>query len=141
MRIGFSVVLFVLILNLVSVMVYELNMPGTAYSSILYLGSEANATEFETEFNATTLLDRWTATPFSGVPIFGDIFSGIYLLWNAIESVVMGFPAMVERMSYAIPDASARGSLTTIMYVIRAVFSFVVFGWLFQLITGRKVSE
>lgn len=141
MKIGFKAVLFLLILNLVSTMVYAIQIPGTTYTGILYGGSQANATEYAEEFNTTTLLDRWTATPFSGIPIFGDIFSGIMLLFNAIRSIIVGFPDLINSIAYSIVDTTARNAVLTVNYVIYAVFAFITFLWMFQLITGRKVSD
>lgn len=140
MRIGFQVILFALILNLVSTLVYALDIPGTRYTVPLYGGTAANATAYAEEFNTTSLLDSWTATPFSGVPIFGDIYSGIYL-YNAIRSVIVGFPDMINAYAYAIGDSTARSAILTANYVVYAVFMFIMFVFLFQLISGRRISE
>ncbi len=141
MRIGFQVIFYLMLLNLVSTLVYAINVPGTEYTIVTQTGSQANATEIEQKFNATTLLDRWGATPFSGVPVFGDIFSGIYLVFNAISWVIAGFPLLLQTYVDLIPDSATRTTLSLINAVVIAVCTFIVFMWLFQLISGRRVTE
>lgn len=130
--------MFILILNLVSGLVYALSLPGTQYTNVAYQSS--NVTDYEARFNTTSLIDRWTATPFSGIPVIGDIFSGLSLVWNGIRFLVMGFPDTVQRMAGYIADPAGRTAFLLIMNVIRALFSFIMFFWVAQFITGRSVE-
>lgn len=141
MRIGFQVIFYLICLNLVSTLVYTINIPGSSTAALTQVGTQANATEVEENFNATTLLDKWTATPFSGIPVFGDIFSGVYLMFNAVSWAIAGFPLLLQGYVNLIPDSGTRTVLTAIDAVLIAVCSFVVFMWLGQLISGRRISE
>ena len=139
MRIGFQVILYILILNLVSTLIYALQIPGTAYSQVIQTGSEAEALDLAAKFNSTSLLDQWMYTPLT-VDWLG-IFTFVNLLYNTIRCVLVGFPDLINSYAYAIPDATARGSVLLINYVIYAVESFIIFLWIFQIVTGRRVSE
>lgn len=140
MRIGYQIILYMLILNLVSGLVYQLGIPGTNYANVLNTGTEANSTNYAEEFNSTELLER-TDPQFSITNVADYVFSGLFLLYSAIRSITIGFPDLVNTVAYSIPDADGRNAVLAISSVLYAAFAFLIFLWLFQLITNRRVSE
>jgi len=139
MRIGTQLVMFLVILNLVSGLMYTLNVPGTAYSNIL--PGVGNATDYSTRFNASEFMESTQPEVSSVLTYVGHIWSGLQLVWNAIRFVVMGFPTMLEQIGGQIQDPAASVAFTKISHVLYAIFSFVFFFWLFQLLTGREVED
>lgn len=143
MRIGFKLILFMIILNLVSTMVVAIQMPGTTYSGGLYIGTGANATQYETEYNATNMMSNWAApiSPSYGIPLYGDIYGMVIMFFNMVKGVVDGFPTLLTQSINAIPDASARASANQLVWVIRGVYAFIIVAFFVQFISGRKISE
>jgi len=139
MRIGFQLVIFLIILNLVSGLMYTLGVPGTAYSNIL--PGTGSVEEYAERFNATEFMEGTQPEVSSLLTYTGHIWSGLQLLWNGIRFVLLGFPTMLQQIGAQIPDPTASAAFTNISYVLYAVFSLVIFFWLFQLLTGREVED
>ena len=136
MRIGFQVVLFILILNLTTGLMYQTSVPGTAYSNVLTgTPSSENITE---RFNASSLINP---EPSMTITFVGHLLAALNAMWMAIRMVVVGFPDMLAQIAGSIPDPSARATFTSISYVLYGVFSIIIFMWVFQLVTGRQVED
>ena len=141
MKIGFELVLFIVLLNVVSTVVYQVAVPGTEYAVIQQSGSQSNATQMESEFNATTMLGRWKSNPLESLPFVGILFSMVFMMWDVISVVVNGFPALIQSFGYLIGDPVARAAFDVIMTVIRVGFVAIIFFWIFEIATGRPVME
>lgn len=136
MRIGFQAVMFIIILNLVTGLMYTLSVPGTGQSNILAGGPTAeNITE---RFNASAFHEPETSTLITFV---GHIWSALTTMWVAIRFVIAGFPAMLWQIGTQIEDPVTKVAFTSIAGVLFAVFSVVIFVWVFQLLTGRDVER
>ena len=141
MKIGFELVLFIVLLNVVSTVVYQVAVPGTEYAVIQQSGSQSNATQMESEFNATTMLGRWKSNFFESLPFVGILFSMVFMMWDVISVVVNGFPALIQSFGYLIGDPVARAAFDIIMTVFRLGFAAIIFFWIFEIATGRPVME
>ena len=120
-------------------MVMGLALPGTAYVGP---ATTQNATDYEQHFNGTDIADSWSGTPFSGIPIIGDIYGGLTFLWNNIKYIVDGLPMLLDwiRDSY-ITEAVGRTAFDVIAGAIRAIYAFLIAIFVIELISGRYMSD
>jgi len=139
MRTQFQILLFIVCLNLATGLVIELSLPGTAYTSPF---SGTSSTDYESHFNATEVASGWAATPYSGIPVIGDIFSAFNMLVRGITYMIAGFPLFLVWVGDAfITDATAMGSYNVIKGVLIAMFSLTMFWFFIEYISGRYVSD
>lgn len=139
MKIGFQIVLFLLALNIVSGLIFTLNVPGTEYSHAVT--GTGDAEDYEDRFDAGEMLNETQPGVWANIPFLGNIYGTIMMLWNGLNFVIMGFPALLQQYAGFIPDVAGRNAFTAITLVLRAIFSFVIFGWIFQIITGRQTED
>jgi hypothetical protein len=140
LKLGFKIVIYLLILNCVSGLIYTVSVPGTAYSYAMH--TTPSGEDFEENFNSTEFMQNQQPGIISDFPFLGNIYGTIMMLWNAVNFVIMGFPTLLEQLGGFIPEAgSGKAAYTAICWVLRALFSLIIFGWLFQLITGRQVED
>ncbi len=116
-----------------------LALPGTAYVTS---ASGVNATEYEQQFNSTQIQQTWTGTPFSGIPIVGDIFAGFSYLYQNIQYLVDGLPKFMLWIedSY-ISDVNGRLAFEVVAGALRAIYAFLFAMWLIEFISGRFFSD
>lgn len=139
MRIQFQILIFVACLNLATGLVIELNLPGTEY---VMATNPSNVTEYPEHFNATEVAESWESTPFSGIPIVGDIFSGFQFLLRGLQYLIAGFPMFLSWMGDAfIVDSTALFAYNTIIAVLYAVFSITMAIFVIEFISGRYMTE
>jgi hypothetical protein len=138
MRIGFQLVLYILILNLISGMMYALNVPGTERSNILT--GTGNVTEYQERFNPGEFLNATEPEASTTFTFIGHIWNGLNVIWSAIRFTVFGFPTMLQGIGSQIQDPAAAAAFTNIANVLYAIFSFIIMMWLYQLLTGRNVE-
>jgi len=135
----FQILIFVVCLNLSTGMIIELNLPGTEY---VQASSPSNVTEYPEYFNATEVAESWESTPFSGIPIVGDIFSGFQFLFRNLQYLFVGFPMFLAWVGDAfIVDASALTAFNTIVAVLYALFSVTMSIFVIEFIAGRYMTE
>jgi len=132
--------LFVFILNLVVGLVIVLGFPGTEY--VNPSGTGANATEYEQHFNSTQISTGWSATPFSGIPMIGDIFAGFNFLIQDIGYLIDGFPTLLTfiRNTY-ITYPSGQLTFDIIANALRAVYALLISLFLIEFISGRVFTD
>ena len=116
-----------------------LALPGTGYVAN---GPPVNATEYEQHFNGTAIAKGWSGTPFSGIPIIGDIFSGLGFLWQNVQYIVDGLPMFLNwiKNSY-ITDTSAQLAFDVIANAIRAIYALLIAMLAIEFISGRYFTE
>lgn len=139
MRIQWKILLFIVCLNLATGLTIALALPGTEY---VQPANPSNASDYEEHFNATDIAEGWEATPYSGIPIIGDIFSGFQFLWRNIQYLVDGFPMFLTWISDTyLVDASARLSFLIITNALRAVYAILMSLMVIEFITGRYPTD
>jgi hypothetical protein len=110
-----------------------------------YVGADVNgadATEYEQHFNATEIANNWKYTPFIGIPIIGDIFSGFSFLWQCIGYLIDGFPTLLVWIGDSlIPSAEGQAAFTIIANVIRAAQALLIVTFLIEFISGRVFTD
>lgn len=142
MKTQFKILLFLFCINVTAYAVLtatttsgEYIFPGVQYSGAANATSDLD--QFESEFNATDAASSWSATPFSGIPLVGDIFSGLNMLFSRIRFLVDGFGMTLEWIGSFIPVAQT--AFTWIAYILRGVFAICAFTLVIELITGREL--
>ena len=140
MRAQFQILLFIVCLNLASGLVIELQLPGTERVESPYKPS--NVTGYPTHFNATEVADAWESTPFLGIPLVGDIFSGFQFLFRNLQYLFVGFPMFLAWAGDTfIIDRSAFDTYQTIVAVLYALFSVTMAIFAIEFISGRLMTE
>ena len=133
-----KILLFMVIINLTIGMVVALALPGTAFFSPIEAGG--NTTQYEEKFNSTKTAESWSATPFSGVPIIGDVFSGFYLIFTNWQFLIDGFPYLLTWISDSyITNNASETAFDVIANVLRAVYAILMATFLYYIITGRDI--
>lgn len=139
MRVQMQILLFMACLNLSTGLAIALAVPGTAY---VQATNPSNVSEYESHFNASEVAESWGATPFSGIPVIGDIFSGFQFLWRNIQYLIDGFPMLLQWISDTfIVDATAKTAFAVIMNVMRALFAISISIFAIEFISGRYMTE
>lgn len=137
MKVQWEILLFLFCLNLAFGLAIQLNVPGTLYVRAAYAGY-TNATEYEEHFNATAIADNWKSGPFSGIPMIGDIFAGVFFLWQNIQYLVDGFPAMLNYIDMTfITNADGHAAFFIITNALRAVYALMMVMFIIEFISGR----
>lgn len=140
MRVAWELLLGLFIVNLAVGIVMGLSLPGTAY--VAGGQSTINATDYETHFNATGIADGWEATPFSGIPVIGDIFAGFSFIYQNIQYLIDGLPKLLDYISQTyIPDGDGQTAFAVIANALRAIYALLVTVFLIEFISGRVWSD
>jgi len=139
MKVQFEILLFIACLNLATGMIVALALPGTEY---VQATNPSNSSDYESHFNATETAENWGATPFSGIPVIGDIFSGFQFLFRNFQYLIDGFPMLLTWISDSfIVDASAKTAFFVITNVMRALFAVLMSVFVIEFISGRYATE
>lgn len=132
--------MFLFCANLAVGLVITLGFPGTEY--VTPYGTGVNATEYEQHFNSTSITTGWSATPFSGIPMIGDIFAGFNFMVQNLGYLIDGVPTLLThiRNTY-ITDADGQFAFDTIANVIRCIYALLISMFLIEFISGRPVTD
>lgn len=139
MKIGFQVILYILILNMVSALMYQTSVAGTSQSDIL--AGTPNATNITSAFNTSDFMSESRSFISEFLTFTGHIWGALNTVYLAVRMVLFGFPDMLNQIGYQINNPSARLAFTSFSYLLYAVFSIVIFIWFFEILTGREVQE
>lgn len=139
MKIQIQILVFIACLNLATGLVFVLQLPGAGD----VLGQNpSNATEYGSHWNATEVAEGWGATPFSGIPVIGDIFSGLSFLWRVLPYLIDGFPQFITWLGDTyIRDKATQLVFNIIANVIRAIFAIMMGLFVVEFISGRIMTE
>ena len=139
MRTQWQLLIGLFVINLAVGLVMGLALPGTDYVGPAIT---QDAADYEEHFNGTSIMDSWEGTPFSGIPIIGDIYAGLTFLWNNIKYIVDGLPMLLDwiRDSY-ITEGVGRTAFDVISGAIRAIYAFLIAIFVIELISGRYMSD
>lgn len=139
-KVTWELLLGLFIINLAVGVVMGLALPGTAY--VAGGPSGVNATEYEQHFNATGIATGWRATPFSGIPVIGDIFAGFSFIYQNIQYLIDGLPKLLDYISQTyIIDAGAQQAFWVISNALRAIYALLATVFLIEFISGRQWSD
>lgn len=142
MRVQWELLLGLIIINLAVGIVMGLSLPGTAYVVPSGPTGNLNATEYEQHFNSTETVRSWTWTPFSGIPIIGDIFGGLGFLYQNIQYIIDGLPKFLLWIENSyITDASGRLAFEVIANAIRALYAILITMFVIEFISGRIFTD
>lgn len=140
MRVQWEILLFLFCVNLAFGIVIQLNAPGTVYIKAEYEGISPE--EYEAHFNSTDIATSWSGTPFSGIPMIGDIFGGFNFLWQNIKYLVDGFPALLNYFDATfITSSEGHAAFFIITNSLRAVYALLISVFLIEFISGRIWSD
>jgi hypothetical protein len=140
MRVQWEILLFLFCLNLSIGLVVALGLPSTEYVNPI-VGDATNATLYEENFNQTAI-EGWGSTPFSGIPIIGDIFAGFQFFISNVGYLFDGFPQLLTWLADTyITDAGGMLAFAIIANALRAIYALLICTFLIEFISGRYISE
>jgi len=140
LRIQWEILLFLLCINLAISVVISLGIAGVSFASPS--SPAIDPLEYETHFNSTQIAKGWSSTPFSGIPLIGDIFAGFNFLYQNIGYMIDGFPILLNYLKDSfITDPTARLAFDVIANALRAVFALLISIFLIEYIGGRNISD
>jgi len=140
MKVQFAILMFIVCLNLSIGMILSLRLAGTEY--VMATTPSSNATDYEGHFNATEIADRWRATPLSGIPIIGDIFSAFNFLFQNIQYLLDGFPMFLNWIGDTyLTDPSARLAFSYIVNALRGVYAVLMAIFAIEYVGGRYFTD
>jgi len=133
------ILLFIVCLNLATGLVRELGLAGTEYASPT---PASNSSDYEGHFSATETAEGWQATPYSGIPVVGDIFSAFQLAWRCIQYLFAGFPLFLQWLGDTfIVDSAARAAYNVVVYALVAIQAILGTLFVVEFISGRQLTE
>lgn len=140
MRTQWELLIFLFCLNLAIGLVAALQLPGTDFVNPAN-NSASDADQYEEHFNSTDIMG-WQSTPFSGIPIIGDLFSGFEFLVRNVRYLIDGFPSLLTYLkdSYIV-DADGRLAFDIIANVLRAIYALLVSVFLIEFLSGRIIHD
>jgi hypothetical protein len=140
MKTQMRILIFIACLNLSVGIVVGLALPGTEFMQPAQ--PSMNATEYESHFNATDVAEGWGSTPFSGIPVIGDIFSGLNFLWSNFQYLIDGFPIFLQWISDTyILDVETQNALNYILWALRGIYAVMMGLFVIEFISGRVMTD
>jgi len=134
------ILIFMACLNLSVGLVVGLQLAGTEF---VQAGNHTiSAEEYEEHFNATDVAEGWKSSPFSGIPIIGDIFSGLNFLWSNFQYLIDGFPIFLQWISDTyILDAETQAALNYVIWALRGLYAIMITIFAIEFISGRVLTD
>lgn len=147
MKTQWKILLFIVCLNLSIGLLYAtqdgesvFHVGGTEY--VGQTQAPTNSSEYESHFNATDTVGGWQSNIIVGIPIIGDIFSGLNFLWTNIKYLVDGFPMLLTFIKDAyITDYPAQLAFDVIANALRALFAIMMTLFAIEFISGRIATD
>ena len=139
MRVQWELLLGLFIINLSIGVVMGLALPGTAYVAV---PSGVNATEYEQHFNSSEIATNWGGTPFSGIPVIGDIFAGFSFIYQNIQYLIDGLPKLLLWVQECfITDTNGQLAFAVVANALRAIYALLIVMFLIEFISGRIFTD
>lgn len=140
MKTQVRILLFIVCLNLAVGMIIGLGLPGTEY--VQPAKPSVSAEEYEEHFNATETASGWQASPYSGIPIIGDIFSGFQFLFINCRYLIDGFPMVLGWISDTyVLNAETQTALNYIIWALRGMYAVMMSLFVIEFISGRIMTD
>ena len=137
MKLQYKILIFVLCLNLASMLVLSLNLPGTSYVS--HATTEVSSENIEEQFNPEEIVGGWSAEPSY---LVGDVVSAFMFFFQRFHLLIDGFPSLLDWMSHTfISDSAGQAAFNTIALTLRAVFYVLIVTMLIEFIGGRVFTD
>ena len=138
MKIQYIILLFIVCINLSITIAVGLGFPGTEYMSPFQGGGDVD--DYTARFNSTEVAQNWQSKRFSGIPIIGDVFSGIYFFFENWEFLVSGFSYVIRWIGDSYMTSSVmRSAFDLFANGILAVYAIIMATFMIYLITGREI--
>lgn len=138
MKVQWELLLGFFIINLSIGLVMGLALPGTGIVSGGPVLDSNQSAQYQAQFNASQIVSSWGGTPFSGIPIIGDIFAGFNFMWQNLQYILNGLPLLLQYIAQTyITDIDAYNSFIIISYALQAIYAFLMVWYLIEFISGR----
>jgi len=139
MKIQFKILMFMVCLNLSIGLLIGLNVAGTTDISPT---APSDSADYEEHYNATATVSDWKENIITGIPILGDIFSGLNFLWQNINYLLDGFPMFLNWLSDSyVTDPSAKTAFNLVCGALRALYAILMSIFALEFLSGRIMSD
>lgn len=115
----------------------EYLFPGVNYTRPL--NASGTVSNYEERFNASDVVEKWQSTPFSGIPVIGDIFSGLSLFYNQYRFLIDGVPALTDWFSSFVPVNNTAFAIFSNAF--RVLVAIMVATLLIEFVSGRRLID
>jgi len=140
LKVQWSILLFIICLNLATGLCISLSVPGSEYVQASLPGG--NASDYESHFNSTDIVDSWQDNIIRSIPILGDIFSGVAFLFRNIQYLIDGFPTFLNWISDTyLVDAGSKTAFAVISNALRAMYVILMAVFAIEFLSGRNITE
>lgn len=137
MRAQYSVLLFMLCLNLSAIFIqqaHEMILAETGTYGLMPYGWSTQPEEMEHMeelYDPQKIAEGWTGQNIINIPVIGDIVGGFNRFVNIVTDLLIGFPKLLYNL----------GTPAIIAWPLGIVYGFVMCILLIELITGRGPSD
>jgi len=140
MKLGFQLALMMLSINVAAMMWSGFQIAG--YQNTNALQHTGSASDYASKFDPDAMLKNNTdLNVVSSIAFLGNIYTGLTTLWNTISFLVYGFPTMLNQFGSMIQDPTAHAAFDNFVLGLYGIESFIYILWIYQLLTGRDVSD
>lgn len=139
MRIGWHIILYLFLFNMICGLLYAISVPGTSFSNILY--GTGDTEDYQERVDPGALMNKTDPEASETFTFVGQIWNGLSLIWDSIRFTVFGFPTMMQGIGDQIQDPTAKTAFTNISTILYAAIGLIISFWIYELLTGRKVED
>lgn len=139
MKIGFQIFLYCFLLNLVGGLGYTLQIAGSQRGFPLL--DTVDIEDYTDRVDPERMINQTNPETSEILTFLGHIYSATLQLFNAVRFVLLGLYDLLMTLGSIIPDAAARSAFSTIAAVIQGAVDLVILGWIYQLISGRRIQD
>lgn len=141
MRVQWELLLGLFIINL-SIGVIMNPALGFAGTGQIQTPTYIDAGEYEEHFNGTQIADSWDYSLFSGIPVVGDIYSGLSYFVQNLGYLIDGLPMFLNWIKEGyIHDSTAQLAFDVVAGAIRALYALLIAMLIIEFISGRYLTD
>ena len=139
MRIGFQVIFWIIVLNLVCGLANALKIAGTEYTTAP--SGSGDPEDYQDRFDPEAYVNKTQPSVWESLPFLGNVITTLLPFWDAIRFTIFGFPSLLIEFGAMIPDPSGRAAYTLIVAVVLGTQSVIVLAWIVQSWSGRSFQD
>jgi len=144
MKTQFTFLLVILCVNISAFMVMNTMktdgtpiVPGVQY--VQPINASGSISDYEKRFNTTETVDEWSASPFSGIPIIGDLFTGLSQFYDQFKFLMDGIPALLDWFGSFLPVQAT--TFTVIAWAVRIITGIMFVTLVIEFVSGRELMK
>ncbi len=139
MRVQTQILFYVLCINVASIIAVTLQVPGVAYSQNMSTGL-GSLEDIVGKFNATDVGSRFSQNPLLG--FLDTVVGAANFIFATVPYLFFGYAIILQWIGAVfIQDAAGQTAYNVLVDALVAVFSFLMFVWFVEIISGRQLFD